>query len=686
MSKKKIITGFVGVLIAVVVLSSFSLSPNGKGVASAADVVTIPVVFHVLYNLPEQNISDAQINSQIDALNENFNAENPDVSTVPVPFMSLVGRSGIRFVLAKRDPQGNPTNGIIRKYTTITSFSSDGAACFSSLGGDDAWPHDQYLNIWVVNKSGAAGYSAYPWSGSAATDGVIVGYNYVGKVGTFTNNWNYQKGRTVVHEVGHWLGLVHIWGDATCGSDLVADTPTHEKANGSCPAFPHVSMCAGSAPNGDMFMNYMDYTNDDCRTMFSQGQVDRMLGFLNTTRAGLLTSLGGVAPSGSDITPPIISSVAASNITTSGATITFSTDEPSDTQMLYGMASGNYTTTVPTNSTPVTSHSIVLSGLTAGTKYYYVVKSKDMAGNVAVSSEYSFTTVSLNDTTAPATTFSAATGTWTNTSVLRTLTCIDSGSGCKITYWTFVVNGSACPAATLSGTGYTTGTTATWSTQGQWRLCAYSIDNVNNVENPKFTEPFNIDTKPPTTAVNAPANNSTVSGKTVALTVAAADALSGVKTIQITVDGVNVGAPGTSSPYTVYWDSTTASNATHIVSLKATDVAGNTNSIGASASVTVSNASSAIPPVVTITSPTGSTIPTKGNTTLSFTATATTTNSSISYIQLSINNSLQKTCPNVTTCTYTWRTKDILPGSYTLKAVAVDAKNVAGQATKVLTK
>lgn len=273
--------------------STFNIADSTK--AKSEDIslesrvaVSIPVVFHVVYNTPEQNISDAQILSQIDVLNEDFNSRNLDVINVPSAFQFSVGKGGIRFVMAQFDPSGNPTNGITRTYSPVTSFSSSGNVCFTSLGGHDAWNTAQYLNIWVCNKSGAAGYATYPWSGNPLSDGVIVKYTYVGRVGTFTNNWNYQRGRTITHEVGHWLGLIHIWGDAPCGDDLVADTPTQGAANGSCPTFPHIT-CSNS-PNGDMFMNYMDYTYDACRVMFTVGQTERMNYYLSTTRLSLLSS------------------------------------------------------------------------------------------------------------------------------------------------------------------------------------------------------------------------------------------------------------------------------------------------------------------------------------------------------------------------------------------------------------
>jgi hypothetical protein len=260
-------------------------------------MVVIPVVFHVLYNQPVQNISDAQLMSQIDVLNKDYSATNTDITSVPAAFKPLIGNAGFQFVLAKRTPDGKPMlpNGIIRKATAVTSFSSDGSVCLSSMGGDDAWNTSQYLNIWVCQKSGAAGYSAYPWSGNPQTDGIIMGYNYVGTVGVFTNNWSYLLGRTLTHEVGHWFGLVHIFGIGNCTDDLVADTPimTGSSGGGLCHSF--TPDCANS-PNGSIVNDYMDYDNDGCRFFFTQGQCTRMRGYLNTARIGLLTSSGATSP------------------------------------------------------------------------------------------------------------------------------------------------------------------------------------------------------------------------------------------------------------------------------------------------------------------------------------------------------------------------------------------------------
>ncbi|AHJ99385.1 GEVED domain-containing protein [Hymenobacter swuensis] len=259
-------------------------------------VVTIPVVVHVLYNTTAQNVSDAQIQSQIAVLNEDFNKLNADVSKTPSAFAGLAANVGIQFVLAKQTPTGAATTGIERKSTTRTSWGTDDAMKKVSTGGLDAWNSAKYLNLWVCNLSGGVlGYAQFP-GGAAATDGVVILSSGFGRNGSAAAPFN--LGRTATHEVGHWLNLRHIWGDASCGNDLVSDTPTQQTSNGGCPSFPKVTCSNG--PNGDMFMNYMDYTDDACMYMFSNGQSSRMNALFATggARAGLLTSTGGTAPGG----------------------------------------------------------------------------------------------------------------------------------------------------------------------------------------------------------------------------------------------------------------------------------------------------------------------------------------------------------------------------------------------------
>ncbi len=260
------------------------------------NVITIPVVVHIVYRTSAENISNAQVQSQIDVLNEDFRRLNTDAANTPSLFQSVAADVEIQFCLATRDPSGNPTSGITRTQTTKTSFSvyTDDVK-YSSQGGQDAWPTDQYLNIWVCNLGGnILGYAQFPNGGPAATDGVVIDYRYFGRGGSAQAPFN--KGRTATHEVGHWLNLRHIWGDAQCGDDYVNDTPIQQGPNYNCPTFPSPS-CGNTS---DMFMNYMDYTDDACMNLFTQGQKTRMRAVLapNGFRAGLLSSLGCAPPGG----------------------------------------------------------------------------------------------------------------------------------------------------------------------------------------------------------------------------------------------------------------------------------------------------------------------------------------------------------------------------------------------------
>ena len=272
---------------------------------TAAVTVTIPVVVHVLYSTASENISDAQIASQIAVLNEDFHKLNPDYTKTPSAFAGLVADAGIQFVLAKRTPAGVATTGIERKSSTITTWGTADKIKKASTGGLDAWNASQYLNLWVGTIGGGIlGYAQFP-GGAAATDGVVISPVYFGRTGTVTAPYN--LGRTGSHEVGHWLNLNHIWGDdgtACTGTDNVSDTPNQADESYGKPTFPQVSCSNG--PNGDMFMNYMDYTDDAAMFMFSTGQSTRMNALFATggARASLLTSQGGVVPGGGTTPPP----------------------------------------------------------------------------------------------------------------------------------------------------------------------------------------------------------------------------------------------------------------------------------------------------------------------------------------------------------------------------------------------
>lgn len=225
-------------------------------------VVEIPVVFNVLYRTTEQNVSQAQLQSQIDVLNEDFSATNADYNLTQTYNSVKSGNIAVRFVLDQ----------VIRRSTTKTSWSTNDAMKKAGQGIAPTSPTTK-LNIWVCNMGGGIlGYAQFP-GGSSSTDGVVLDDNATGRIGTAATPFN--KGRTATHEVGHWMNLRHIWGDATCGTDLVGDTPTHNTANYGCPAAGHLSTCAGTPV--EMTMNYMDYTDDACMYMFSLGQKTRML-------------------------------------------------------------------------------------------------------------------------------------------------------------------------------------------------------------------------------------------------------------------------------------------------------------------------------------------------------------------------------------------------------------------------
>jgi hypothetical protein len=280
----------------------------------------IPVVVHIVHNGEavgtDTNISDAQVFSQIAVLNKDYNRQNSDASKTPAEFVGVAGSIAIEFVLARQTPSGSATNGIVRvKGSKSTWFINDN----SQLKAQSFWPSEDYLNIWVCKLSGYLGYAQFPISDLdgleeyqqelASTDGAVFNYtdfgsNYEGygnsKAGDFVLDDQYDAGRTATHEIGHFLGLRHIWGDvASCaGTDYVDDTPTQRDKTYNChthPLLPASLWCSGKAP---MFQNYMDYTDDACMNLFTQGQISRMVTVLENSprRKSLLTSHGLLDP------------------------------------------------------------------------------------------------------------------------------------------------------------------------------------------------------------------------------------------------------------------------------------------------------------------------------------------------------------------------------------------------------
>lgn len=224
--------------------------------------VVIPVIVNVLYKTAAENISDAQIQSQIDVLNKDFTATNPDFASTPTEFAPVAANVGITFELVQ----------IIRKSTTKTSWGTKDAMKKTKQGGLNPTSPSTNLNLWVCTIGGGIlGYAQFP-GGSSATDGVVIDSKYFGLSGT--GSYPYNLGRTATHEIGHWMNLRHIWGDASCGNDLVDDTPVAKTSNFGVPVYPYVSTCLPA--HNEMTMNYMDYTDDRGMFMFTNGQKSRM--------------------------------------------------------------------------------------------------------------------------------------------------------------------------------------------------------------------------------------------------------------------------------------------------------------------------------------------------------------------------------------------------------------------------
>jgi hypothetical protein len=243
--------------------------------AARTKLVTIKTVVNVVYKTAEQNISDAQINSQIAALNKDYRATNPDRNHTPTPWIGLVSDVRLEFKLVK----------VTRTKTTKDTFTYDDRVKKASTGGIAPFEPKKHLNLWVCALGGGLlGYAQFP-GGPQATDGVVINYRAFGTTGTAQAPFN--KGRTATHEIGHYFNLRHIWGDTEdcSGSDIVADTPNCAGPNYGTPTWPHITCSNG--PNGDMFMNYMDYTDDPAMFMFTAQQVLRMRTALDTARSGL---------------------------------------------------------------------------------------------------------------------------------------------------------------------------------------------------------------------------------------------------------------------------------------------------------------------------------------------------------------------------------------------------------------
>ena len=262
---------------------------------AAGPILVIPTVFHILHENGPENILDSDVHQAMENLNEVFNKENDDLVDVISAFQSIIGDAEIEFRLARKDPNGNNTDGIVRYFTSQTNSADD------LVKNGRSWPRNMYLNVWVVSSidigsgPGVAGYSYRPSAaaGIPTYDGVMVEYTYVG------DNGNTQ---TLAHEIGHWMNLSHPWGGtndpglaSNCNTDdNVADTPNTEGHLGGC------NLSANTCGSLDNIQNIMDYAG--CPVMFTQGQVDRMRAamFSNTAQRSNVWSTPNLAATGTD--------------------------------------------------------------------------------------------------------------------------------------------------------------------------------------------------------------------------------------------------------------------------------------------------------------------------------------------------------------------------------------------------
>ena len=248
----------------------------------------IPVVFHVVWNRNEGNISDEKILEQFEIMNSVFSSNHEDLDDVPLEFQEVIGSPNIKFCLALEDSNGNSTNGIVRNYTTSTNIGNTDSLFFSSLGGSSAWDTKQYLNIWVVENLNNAGYAIFPWMATDDIDGFVLSANEVLNIGKSEQD----RGRVAIHEIGHYLGLSHIWGDdlfhedENCiNDDGFSDTPLQWTWNYQCPR--EGNDRPFSCGSNDMYVNFMDYSPDNCLHMFTKQQSEFMLATIEEYRSEL---------------------------------------------------------------------------------------------------------------------------------------------------------------------------------------------------------------------------------------------------------------------------------------------------------------------------------------------------------------------------------------------------------------
>lgn len=245
---------------------------------------TIPVVFHVIHGYGEENISKAQIEDQMRIINEDFQRRNEDASATRSQFQARAANYEVEFKLARIAPDGSCTEGITRTYDPVNMFDDINTSTEEAKGAVAAWDRSKYLNIWIVkeilssNTEGTIlGYAQFPGQ-RATTDGIVMIHDRVGTIGTANLG---DKGRALTHEIGHWLGLFHPFQGGCFGGDGVSDTPPVDEPSYGCTAGQNPNTCNNDS-EVDMVENFMDYANGGCMNAFTQGQLTRSNGYLNS--------------------------------------------------------------------------------------------------------------------------------------------------------------------------------------------------------------------------------------------------------------------------------------------------------------------------------------------------------------------------------------------------------------------
>ena len=271
---------------------------ENKNAASSREIITIPVVVHIVVDLSKYNFQYYEIQSQIDGLTADFRKQNSNQSIIPDEFKDRAADVEIEFCLASIDPFGQKTDGVQIRNTSIENFGESKInglkrkICYFEEGGFDAWDPEHYLNIWVGEMESILGEATFPEMARVPEEeGVWIDTDAFAYFCSDVSD--FHLGRTLTHEVGHYFNLKHIFGDSEdcLSDDGVADTPAQEKRNINCPEYPKINVCDSLEPH-EMTVNFMDYVDDECMAMFTEGQKMRMLAALNTTRQGLKNSIG----------------------------------------------------------------------------------------------------------------------------------------------------------------------------------------------------------------------------------------------------------------------------------------------------------------------------------------------------------------------------------------------------------